>query len=77
MEEVARHGVHGVLWQMQPSADDLRSLGQQFDAGTLRFDVARTYPLAQAGTAWADRATPQPLAPKRHGKVVLTVVDLA
>ena len=75
---------HGVMFQMQPSAADLLRVAQQLDAGTLRVDVARTYPLAQAAHAWADgarhsalseTAAPDstPLAPKTHGKIVLEV----
>lgn len=80
--EAARHGVQAVMFQMQPSAEDLRRVAQQLDAGTLRADVARTYPLAQAARAWADSARHSapdaapdgpPLAPKTHGKLVLEV----
>ncbi len=80
-EEAARHGVHGVMFGMKPSAEDLARVAQQLDAGTLQTDVARTYPLAQAGQAWTDSArrhpaagppaTPPPSAPNVHGKIVL------
>lgn len=82
--EAAKHGVQGVMFQMKPSAEDLRRVAQQLDAGTLRVDVARAYPLAQAAHAWADSARHSapgaaaapdgmPLAPKTHGKIVLEV----
>lgn len=84
-EEAAQHGVHGVMFQMKPSAEDLARVARQLDTGTLKFDVARTYPLAQAGQAWADSARhraapaaapaagPLAAAPKTHGKIVLEV----
>jgi len=84
-EEAAKHGVHGVMFQMKPSAEDLARVARQLDAGTLKIDVARTYPLAQAGQAWADStrhhpapggapaAGPPVAAPKPHGKIVLEV----
>ncbi len=83
-EEAAKHGVHGVMFGMKPSAEDLARVAQQLDAGTLKFDVARTYPLAQAAQAWADSARHHPApggapagppvaAPKTHGKIVLEV----
>ena len=83
--EAAKHGVRSVMFGMQPSAEDLTNFAAQFDAGTLRVDVARTYPLAQAGVAWADSARhlpargaapmggPPVAAPKVHGKIVLEV----
>jgi len=86
-EEAAQHGVHGVMFGMKPSAEDLARVAQQLDAGTLKFDVARTYPLAQAGQAWTDSARHHPApgavpaagppvaAPKTHGKIVLEVAS--
>lgn len=81
-EEAARHGIHGVMLGMKPSAADLTRVARQLDAGTLQTDVARTYPLAQAGQAWTDSARHHPApgaaagpplpAPKVHGKIVLT-----
>jgi len=84
-EEAAKYGVHGVMFGMKPSAEDLVRVARQLDAGTLKIDVARTYPLAQAAQAWADSARHQPgpaaapaagppfAAPKTHGKIVLEV----
>jgi len=82
-DEAAKHQVRAAMVQVQASAADLTRFAQLFDAGQLRVDLARTYPLAQAGLAWLDMArhSPQlanaPLppveAPKKHGKIVLTV----
>ena len=84
-EEAAKYGVHGVMFGMNPSADDLTHVAQLLDAGTLKVDVGRTYPLAQAAQAWADSARhlpqregepaagPPVAAPKTHGKIVLEV----
>ncbi|AMR29381.1 hypothetical protein A0257_21295 [Hymenobacter psoromatis] len=80
-EEAARYGIHGVMFGMKPSAEDLARMARQLDAGILQTNVARTYPLAQAGQAWASSphyhpapgtATGPPApAPKVHGKMVL------
>ena len=83
-EEATKHGIHALMFGVQPSGEDLAHLGQLLTAGTLRVDVARTYPLAQVGQAWADSARhlpPRPgapagppvAAPKVHGKIVLEV----
>jgi len=83
-EEAAKHGIHALMFGVQPSGEDLAHLAQLFAAGTLRVDVARTYPLAQVGQAWADSArhlpprpgspaAPPVAAPKVHGKIVLEV----
>ncbi|WP_375419218.1 NADP-dependent oxidoreductase, partial [uncultured Hymenobacter sp.] len=80
-EEAAKHGVHGVMFKFKPSADDLGHIAQLLDQGTLKVDVARTYPLAQAGEAWQDSVRHMPqragapavAAPKIHGKIVLEV----
>ncbi len=81
--DAARHGVHAAMFRMQTSAADLARFAQQFEAGTLRVDLGRTYPLAQAGLAWADGARHRPqrgaapadgpslAASKTHGKIVL------
>lgn len=83
-DEAARYGVHAQMVHMHNSGDELAHFARLLDAGTLRVDVARTYPLAQAGLAWADSARhlpPRPgapagppvAAPKVHGKIVLEV----
>lgn len=83
-EEATKHGIHALMFGVQPSGEDLAHLGQLLTAGTLRVDVARTYPLAQVGQAWADSARhlpPRPgapagppvAAPKVHGKIVLEI----
>ncbi|NML63617.1 NADP-dependent oxidoreductase [Hymenobacter sp. RP-2-7] len=82
-DEAARHQVRAAMVLMQPSATDLAHLAQLFDAGRLRADLARTYPLEQAGLAWQDMARHSPqrgnapapavAAPKKHGKIVLTI----
>ena len=82
-DEAARHGVRAAMVQVAASGADLAHLAQLFDAGELRVDVARTYPLEQVGRAWQDMArhspqrgpapteTPTDLPPKTHGKIVL------
>lgn len=83
-DEAARNGVHAQMVHMYNSGDELAHFARLLDAGTLRVDVARTYPLAQAGLAWADSArhlpprpgapaSPPVAAPKVHGKIVLEV----
>ena len=83
-DEAAKYGVHAAMFKMRPSAADLAHLAGLLDAGTLKVDLGRTYPLAQAGLAWADGARhlpPRPgapagppvAAPKTHGKIVLVV----
>ena len=84
-EEAAAHHVHASMLQVQPSAADLARIAQLLDAGTLRVDLARTYPLEQVGAAWQDSArhlprrgpapanSPAVAAPKTHGKIVLTI----
>lgn len=85
-DEAARHQVRAAMVQMQASADDLTHFAQLFDAGQLCVDLARTYPLAEAGLAWQDMvrhspqrspaaaAMPTGLPPKTHGKIVLEMV---
>ncbi len=80
-DEAAKHRVRAAMVQMQASADDLTHFAQLFDGGTLRADLGRTYPLAQALLAWQDMArhSPRPTAgpavaaAKTHGKIVLEI----
>ena len=82
-DEAAKHQARAAMVQMATSADDLTHFAQLFDAGTLRVDLARTYPLAQTLLAWQDMARHSPqqgigpaptvAAAKTHGKIVLTI----
>ncbi|MFV0287198.1 MAG: NADP-dependent oxidoreductase [Demequina sp.] len=55
------------VW-VRPDAEDLRTLAAWIDAGHLRVEVARTYPLEQAADAYRDLATGH-----TRGKIVVTV----
>jgi NADPH:quinone reductase-like Zn-dependent oxidoreductase len=51
-EEADRHNVHAMMMQMKPTTAGLRELAQLLDAGKLRTEVTRIFPLAQAKEAW-------------------------
>jgi NADPH:quinone reductase-like Zn-dependent oxidoreductase len=76
-EEAAKYGVNAVMFDLQASAENLAYFATLLDAGTLKVDVARTYPLEQAAQALAASTQHGPAAtgPKTHGKIVLKVTN--
>ena len=84
-EEAAKHRVTGAMMRLVPSADMLGSIARLLEAGTLRPDVARVYPLQDVALAWKDIAGNLPavhgMSPsgrgearhRSHGKIVLRV----
>jgi NADPH:quinone reductase-like Zn-dependent oxidoreductase len=74
-DEAAKYGVNAVMFDLQASAENLAYFATLLDAGTLKVDVARTYPLEQAALALAASMQHGPTAtiPKIHGKIVLKV----
>jgi NADPH:quinone reductase-like Zn-dependent oxidoreductase len=67
-EDAARYNVRAMMMQMKPSADRLRQLAALLDAGKLRTEVTRTFPLAQAREAWEVSKSGH-----TRGKIVLEV----
>lgn len=63
-----KNGVRGGFVLVQPSADELRSIATMIDAGKLRVEVSKVFPLAEARAA-------QELSRAGHvrGKIVLRV----
>jgi NADPH:quinone reductase-like Zn-dependent oxidoreductase len=76
-EEAAKYGVNATMFDLQPSAENLTYFATLLDAGTLKVDVARTYPLEQAAQALvaSTQHGPAATAPKIHGKIVLVVAQ--
>jgi NADPH:quinone reductase-like Zn-dependent oxidoreductase len=67
-DQAARRNVHATMFSMQASTDGLVQLGELLDAGKIKPNVAKTYPLAQARDAWQ-----HVLSGHTRGKIVLEV----
>jgi NADPH:quinone reductase-like Zn-dependent oxidoreductase len=67
-EYAARYKVRALMMQMKPTIAGLKQLAELLDAGTLRTEVTKTYPLAQAKEAWEYGQSGH-----TRGKVVLEV----
>ncbi|BDZ43166.1 hypothetical protein GCM10025865_24650 [Paraoerskovia sediminicola] len=66
-DPAARTELGGIYAWVRPSSDDLAELARMADAGTLKVEIARTFPLEQAADAHR-------LSEEGHvrGKVVVT-----
>jgi NADPH:quinone reductase-like Zn-dependent oxidoreductase len=49
-----KHGVRAAFFSMKPSSAGLIRLAELVDSGDLKVVVAKTYPLADAATAWRE-----------------------
>jgi 2-desacetyl-2-hydroxyethyl bacteriochlorophyllide A dehydrogenase len=67
-EETEKRGVKAVMLNTQSSAESLKKLAAQIDAGEIKPLIGRTYPLAKAAQMWSDARTQHV-----EGKLVLTV----
>jgi NADPH:quinone reductase-like Zn-dependent oxidoreductase len=73
-EQAAKHGVTGLMMNLEPSAERLSRIAGMLAEGKVRADVATVYALRDAARAWDDMAGGPASATKRaHGKVVLRV----
>lgn len=69
-EEAEKHGARGFFFIVEPSREQLEHIGALIDSGSLKIEIAKVFPLAQARTAFE-------LALEGHtrGKIVLEVRD--
>ncbi len=67
-EYAARYKVRALMMQMKPTIAGLKQLAELLEAGTLRTEVTKTFPLAQAKEAWEYGKSGH-----TRGKVVLEV----
>ena len=51
-----KQGVHAAFFSMKPSSPGLIRLAELVDSGDLKVNVAKTYPLRDAATAWRESA---------------------
>jgi NADPH:quinone reductase-like Zn-dependent oxidoreductase len=51
-ELATRHKVRALMMQMKPTAERLNQLADLLDAGKIRTEVTKTFPLSQAKEAW-------------------------
>jgi len=69
-EQAARYGVHGVEFIVEPSRAQLTEIARLIETGALRVVVEATYPLPDAGAAFA-----RGLDGHNRGKLVLSVAE--
>jgi NADPH:quinone reductase-like Zn-dependent oxidoreductase len=67
-EEAAKHKVNAMMMGMKPSTAGLRQLAELIDAGKLKIEVSKTFPLGQAREAWEYSKSGH-----TRGKIVLDV----
>jgi NADPH:quinone reductase-like Zn-dependent oxidoreductase len=67
-ELASRHKVSALMMQMKPTAERLKQLAQLLDAGNIRTEVTKTFPLSQAKEAWEYSKSGH-----TRGKIVLEV----
>ena len=67
-EKAAEHGARGVRYTAKPNGDELAEIGRMIDAGTVRVEVSKIFPLRLAAEA-------QRMLEHEHvrGKIVLKV----
>jgi NADPH:quinone reductase-like Zn-dependent oxidoreductase len=67
-DQAAQHKITATMMEMQASTQNLKQLANLLDAGVIRAVVSKTFPLAEAATAWR-----QMLGGHTRGKTVLEV----
>jgi NADPH:quinone reductase-like Zn-dependent oxidoreductase len=67
-ELATEHKVDATMMQMEATTRNLNELAQLLDAGAVKVVVSKSYPLAQAATAWREV-----IAGHTRGKIVLEV----
>lgn len=73
--EAKKHKVTGISMVIKQSAEDLKEISDMLAACEIKTDVAITYPLVDAATAWKLLGGEDPAQPGiTHGKIVLEVV---
>lgn len=79
-DDAEKYGVHAKMMNMQATTENLNEIAVLFGNGSLRVDVAKTYPLEKAGEAWAaigqniKKDGAKPTEKIGHGKAVLKVI---
>ena len=66
----SRHKVRATMMQMKPSIDRLKQLAELLDAGKVKTEVTKTFPLSQAKEAWEYSMTGH-----ARGKIVLEILQ--
>jgi NADPH:quinone reductase-like Zn-dependent oxidoreductase len=66
----ARHRVRATMMQMKPTNERLKQLAELLDAGKIRTEITKTFPLSQAKEAWE-----YSMSGHTRGKIVLEVPE--
>jgi NADPH:quinone reductase-like Zn-dependent oxidoreductase len=69
-ELAARHKVRALAMQMKPTIERLKQLAELLDAGKIRTEITKTFPLSQAKEAWEYSKSGH-----TRGKIVLEIPE--